>query len=73
MARKKPVIDLETYSALDAYCICLNEFYKSLRKSGFSETHAFWILADREAYPHWILPAKPIEKIGDVDYEDDDD
>jgi hypothetical protein len=41
MARKRPVIDLDTYSALDAYAIALNEFYKSLRKAGFSETHAF--------------------------------
>lgn len=67
------MIDLDTYSALDAYCIAVNEFYKSLRKAGFSEKHAFWLIADREAYPDWILPVKPIEKIGDNDYEDDDD
>jgi hypothetical protein len=73
MARKKPVIDLETYSALDAYCIALNEYYKSLRKAGFNETHAFWILADRETFPDWIIPVKPIEKIGDIDYDEDDD
>ena len=71
--RQKKVIDLETYSALDAYCICINEFYKSLRKSGFSETHAFWLISDRDAYPDWILPIKPIEKISDTDYEDDED
>jgi hypothetical protein len=35
MARKRPVIDLETYSALDAYAIALNEYYKSLRKGCF--------------------------------------
>lgn len=73
MARRKPVIDLDTYNALDAYAIALNEFYKSLRKAGFSETHAFWLLADRETFPDWIIPVKPIEKIGDVDYDEDDD
>jgi hypothetical protein len=35
MPRKK-VIDLDTYSALDAYSIGLNEYYKSLRRAGFS-------------------------------------
>jgi hypothetical protein len=30
-------------------------------------------MADRDMYPDWILPAKPIEKIGDVNYEDDDE
>ena len=73
MARRKPVIDLDTYNALDAYAIALNEFYKSLRKAGFSETHAFWLLADRETFPDWIIPVKPIEKIGDVHYDEDDD
>ena len=73
MARRKPVIDLDTYNALDAYAIALNEFYKSLRKAGFSETHAFWLLADRETFPDWIIPVNPIEKIGDVDYDEDDD
>ena len=36
MAKKK-VIDLDTYNALDAWCIALNEYFKSLRKAGFSE------------------------------------
>ena len=72
MARTKKVIDLDTYSALDAYCIALHVYYTSLRKAGFSQDMAFWLLLDRESYPDWILPAKPIEKIGDNDYEDDD-
>ena len=72
MARTKKVIDLDTYSALDAYCIALHVYYTSLRKAGFSQDMAFWLLLDRESYPDWILPVKPIEKIGDNDYEDDD-
>lgn len=71
--RQKKVIDLDTYSALDAYCIALNEYYKSLRRAGFSTDTAFWMILDKDSFPDWILPAKPIEKIGDVDYEDDDD
>ena len=73
MARTKKVIDLDTYSALDAYCIALHVYYTSLRKSGFSTDMAFWLLLDRESYPDWILPVKPIEKISGNDYDDDDE
>jgi hypothetical protein len=77
-AKKKPVtrtkkaIDLDTYSALDAYCISINEFFKSLRRAGFSENHAFWLISDRDAYPDWILPTLP-NKIDSQPYEDDDE
>jgi hypothetical protein len=73
MARTKKVIDLDTYSALDAYCIALHVYYTSLKKAGFSTDMAFWLLLDRESYPDWILPVKPIEKIAGNDYEDDDE
>ena len=71
MARKK-VIDLDTYNALDAYCIGLNEYYKSLRKAGFSEDLAFWLLLDRDSYPDWILPSIP-DRMDPIPYEDDDE
>jgi hypothetical protein len=71
MARKK-VIDLDTYNALDAYCIALNEYYKSLRKAGFSEDLAFWLLLDRDSYPDWILPSIP-DRVDRLPYEDDDE
>jgi len=73
MARTKKVIDLDTYSALDAYCIAMHVYYKSLKKAGFSTDMAFWLLLDRQSYPDWILPVKPLEKIGGDDYEDDDE
>ena len=72
MARKRPVIDLDTYSALDAYAIALNEYYKSLRRAGFTETHAFWLLSDRESFPDWIIPNLP-NRIDNIPYEDDDE
>jgi hypothetical protein len=74
MARKK-VIDLDTYNALDAWCIALNEYYKSLRKAGFSDPTALFLITEKQSFPDWILPVKPIEKIGSIDpddYEDDD-
>ena len=71
MARKK-VIDLESYSALDSYCIGLNEFYKPLRKAGFSVDMALGIIVERSAYPDWILPTPP-NKIDPIPYDDDED
>jgi hypothetical protein len=71
MARKK-AIDLEQYSALDAYAIGLNEFYKSLRKAGFSVDMALAIIIEPSAYPDWILPSLP-NKIDPMPFEDDDE
>jgi hypothetical protein len=71
MARKR-VIDLDTYNALDAYCIALNEYFKSLKKAGFSEDMAFWLLLDRDSYPDWILPSIP-NRVDRIPYEDDDE
>jgi hypothetical protein len=73
MANRKKVIDLDTYSAMDAYAIALNEWYKSLRRAGFSQDMSFWMILDKESFPSWILPVKPLEKIGDEPYEDDDE
>jgi hypothetical protein len=71
MARKR-VIDLDTYNALDAYCIALNEYFKSLKKAGFSEDMAFWLLLDRDSYPDWILPSIP-DRVDRLPYEDDEE
>jgi hypothetical protein len=71
MAKKK-VIDLDTYSALDAYAISMNEFYKSLRKAGFAVDLSLAIITDRDAYPDWILPSLP-NRIDNIPYDDEDD
>lgn len=72
MARKKQVIDLETYNALDAHAIALNEWYKSLRKAGFATDLALAIITDKDSYPDWIIPKLP-NKIDNIPYEDEDD
>jgi hypothetical protein len=72
MAAKKKVIDLDTYNALDAWCISLNEYYKSLRKAGFNEGIALFMITDRESFPDWILPTVP-NRIDNIPYEDDED
>jgi hypothetical protein len=72
MATKKKVIDLDTYNALDAWAIALNEMYKALRRSGFAIDIALAIVTDRDAYPDWILPSLP-NRIDNIPYEDDDE
>jgi hypothetical protein len=72
MARKKQVIDLGAYSAMDAWAIALNEWYKSLRRAGFSTDLALGIILERDSFPDWILPKLP-NRIDPMPYEDDDE
>jgi hypothetical protein len=72
MARRKQVIDLGAYSAMDAWAIALNEWYKSLRRAGFSTDLALGIILERDSFPDWILPKLP-NKIDPMPYEDDDE
>jgi hypothetical protein len=71
MARKK-VIDLDTYSALDAWAISLQEMYRALRRAGFDVDLALAIIVEPMSYPRWILP-QPLEPDRLGDYEDEDD
>jgi len=71
MARKK-AIELQDYTALDAYAIGLNEFYKSLRRAGFSVDLCLAIIIEPSAYPDWILPKIPND-LEPRPYEDDED
>ena len=54
----KTVAD-ETYSKLDQYSIELHEFYKSLRRAGFTVDNALYILSAKQAYPNWMQDITP--------------
>jgi hypothetical protein len=71
MARKK-AIELQDYTALDAYAIGLNEFYKSLRRAGFTVDLCLAIIIEPSAYPDWILPKMPND-LEPKPYEDEED
>jgi hypothetical protein len=71
MAQRK-VIDLDTYNALDAWAISLQEMYRSLRRAGFSVDIALAVILEPLAYPAWILP-QPIDPERFGDYEDEDE
>ena len=74
MARKK-AIDLEAYSMLDQYCIGLNEYYKSLRRAGFTPELALAFLLVPLSDPASILPTPNwLPDLPDsIPYDDDDE
>ncbi|CAB4138690.1 hypothetical protein UFOVP333_7 [uncultured Caudovirales phage] len=73
MARKATkALEDQDYSALDAYCIALHEYWKSLRKAGFTEGIALFLVTEKDSYPAWILPS-PVDPNKFGDYEDEDD
>lgn len=58
-ARKKKAEIYEVYSELDAYCIFLDEYYRSLRKAGFGESIAMAMIIDKDSYPAWVSFRSP--------------
>lgn len=36
------------------YCIWLNEYFKALKRAGFSEDIAMGIITDKDSYPDWV-------------------
>lgn len=62
--KKKPVTRKRTvqdndYSKLDEHSIWLNEYFKSLRRSGFNKDDALWLISTPESFPSWVeLPNK---------------
>lgn len=68
--RKKKIVD-DNYSKLDQYAIELHEFYKSLRKAGFTNDNALWLLASKESYPEWIQTATPEDVRKHIEDEED--
>jgi hypothetical protein len=73
MARKATkALEDQGYSKLDAYCIGMYEFWKSLKKAGFREDVMMGIIVEPSAYPGWILP-DPVDPERFGDYEDEDD
>ena len=69
--RKKQVVD-DDYSKLDGYAIELHEFYKSLRRAGFSVDNALYILSAKQAYPDWLQTIPTLDDVRKHIDEDED-
>jgi hypothetical protein len=74
MARKATkALEDQGYSPLEAYSIGLHEFWKSLKKAGFTTEIALAIVTEKSAYPDWLLPTPIKPNIPEPDWYDDDD
>jgi hypothetical protein len=70
MARKATrALEDQGYSKLDAYCIGIYEYFQSLKKAGFKEDIALFMITEPQSYPTWILPY-PVDPNRFRDYED---
>ena len=69
--RKKQVVD-DNYSKLDQYAIELHEFYKALRKAGFSVEIALGVLGMKEIHPEWMTSAPTLDEVRKHIEEDED-
>lgn len=71
---KRPtVVHDENYTPMEQYAIALNEWYKALRKAGFSSDICMTMLMDKSSYPDWIMPKMPnFSPIAPNEEEDDD-
>ena len=67
----KTVAD-ETYSKLDQYAIELHEFFKSLRRAGFTVDNALWILSAKEMRPEWMKDLSPEDIRKHIEDEEDE-
>jgi hypothetical protein len=67
----KTVAD-ENYSKLDQYAIELHEFYKSLRRAGFTVDNALWILSAKEMRPDWMQNLSPEDIRKHIEEEDEE-
>jgi len=70
--KKVVTVKEDSFSALETYCIWLNEYYKALKKSGFTESIALAIMMDKMSYPDWVSYKMP-KDVDIANYLDDED
>jgi hypothetical protein len=69
--RTVKIVADEGYSKLEQYAIEVHEFYKALRKAGFTSDNALWLSSTREAYPEWMQSLSPEDIRKHIEEEDE--
>jgi len=72
-SRKPRTVKEEELTALEMYCIWLNEYYKSLIKAGFQSEVALSFVMDKTSYPNWVEYRSPTEDEIKRFLDDEDD
>ena len=73
MARKKVAKVDESYSKLDEYCIWLNEYFEALKRAGFHESIAMFLITERDSFPDWVSGKTPTEIIKLIQEDEEED
>lgn len=71
--RKPKTVENEQHTALEMYCIWLNEYYNSLLKAGFKAELALSFVMDKSSYPNWVEYKAPTEEDLKRYLDDDED
>ena len=71
VTRKRNVQDND-YSKLDEHAIWLNEYFKSLRRSGFNRDDALWLISTPESYPGWVDLPNRQDILNHIEDEEDE-
>lgn len=71
VTRKRTVKDNE-YTKLDEYCIWLNEYHRALRRAGFSNDNALWMIATKESFPDWVNIPNQKDIVDHIEDEEDE-
>ena len=67
---RRSVARTET-TALDMHAIALNEYYRALRRAGFSVEIALGLMDNKNSMPEWLIPTTADTDI--TPFQDDDE
>lgn len=73
MARKQKVVDPTDFTPIEWAALQANEWYRALRKAGFSVAQAMELTSDRNSYPDWMFPDLDETVIPVIDPDDEED
>lgn len=72
MARKQKQ-EIADFTPIEWAAFQANEWYKALRKAGFTVEQSMELISDRNSYPDWMLPDRDDNIIPFIDPDDDED
>ena len=73
MARKQKVVDPTDFTPIEWAALQANEWYRALRKAGFTVAQSMEMICDRNSYPDWMLPEPDEKVIPTIDPDDEED
>ena len=69
---KTKAVESDSYSRLEEYCIWLNEYYRALKRAGFNDDMAFWLISSEDSYPDWVKGVRTKDIVEHIEDEEDE-